>query len=269
MQLELHGFSHPPRVHVLASHVVDELLRPLEDEDRDPGGRQCGGQRTPGDAGSDDRDRRLIRIHDGSKGRKWPEEADYLLKPPVFRLTSVVHAFEYRRSVRAVHDPTESQVAVVRVGARHQVDRVARHGDLQSADVGDKRLSAFDVGSRVAVGAMVRPGGLQQLPAGGLVGLVPGRGVRGYNRSNIHVSSPPCGHRQSSGSVGGALRSRLRPGRRDRSASKSTTLPRGVDRRGSAPSWTRDLPFSRPPLGGGRRPSPRHTHRRHAAADSR
>ena len=50
MQPELHGFSDPPRVHVLAPHVVDELLRPLEDEDRDPGVRQRGRKRTAGDA---------------------------------------------------------------------------------------------------------------------------------------------------------------------------------------------------------------------------
>ena len=74
MQLELHGFSNPPGVHVLASHVVDELVRPLEEEDRDPGGCQRGGKGTPGDAGSDDGDRRLIRIHDGSKVGKGPKK---------------------------------------------------------------------------------------------------------------------------------------------------------------------------------------------------
>ena len=74
MQPELHGFSDPPGVHVLAAHVVDELLRPLEDEDRDPGVRQRGGKRTAGDAGSDDRDGWLLRIHDGSRVGKGPKK---------------------------------------------------------------------------------------------------------------------------------------------------------------------------------------------------
>jgi hypothetical protein len=79
VQAELHGLSDPPGVHVLAAHVVDELLGPLEDEDRDPGGRQRGGQRTAGDAGPDDGDGRLIRAHDPSSAGKGPK------KPTIWR----------------------------------------------------------------------------------------------------------------------------------------------------------------------------------------
>lgn len=74
MQPELHGFSDPPGVHVLAPHVVDELLRSLEDEDRDPGGRQRGSKRTTGDTGSDDRDCWLVRTHDRSSVGKGPKK---------------------------------------------------------------------------------------------------------------------------------------------------------------------------------------------------
>lgn len=74
MQPELHGFSDAPRVHVLAPHVVDELLCPLEDEDRDPCGRQGGSKRTTGDPGSDDRDCRLIRVHDVTRVGNGPKK---------------------------------------------------------------------------------------------------------------------------------------------------------------------------------------------------
>jgi hypothetical protein len=61
-------------VHVLAPHVVDELLRPLKDEDRDPGARQHGSKGTTGDAGSDDGDCWLIRIHDQARVGKGPKK---------------------------------------------------------------------------------------------------------------------------------------------------------------------------------------------------